>query len=347
MTVPATRDGAEFGPQGFTGRSVRTRDANRGSGFGALAATRFRRAMRRQAGTFFLVALPATAAAGLFFWSGGASTEMSALMGAGVAVGLALAVAGFRELSRNTITSLASLGNHRGYAILGAAPELNDRILRELPPDKRSPLGCLAFQPASPFATAFRDLQSRLPDQSVIAFIGSFPDEGATTAALCAGASATQQGRRVIVVDCDLRRRSLTRTFESAPERGVLEACQHPEAWRDYVEEEEETGVHFLPAARSTGNWSSLISAPGFRALLEELRAAYDVVILDCPPALGSAEGPVVARFSDKCVVVSAWDVTPLSAIRSTVRGLKGKTSTGVYVNRVPPGYRFGRLRPD
>jgi len=308
---------------------------------------RFRRAMRRQSGLFLVAALPAAAAAGLYFWSGGASTEISALMGAGAGIAFGFLVAGFKELSRNTITSLASLGNHRGYAILGAAPELNDRALRELAPDKRSPLGCLAFQPASPFATAFRDLQSRLPDKSVVAFIGSYPDEGATTSALCTGASATQQGRRVIVVDCDLRRRSLTRTFESAPASGVLEACKHPEAWRDYIEEEEETGVHFLPAAKASGAWSSLISAPGFPLLLNELRAAYDLVILDCPPALGSAEGPVVARMSDKCVVVSAWDVTPLSAIRSTVRGLKGKTSTGVYVNRVPPGYRFGRLRPE
>jgi Mrp family chromosome partitioning ATPase len=268
-------------------------------------------------------------------------------VGGGLAGGLGLALG--RELSRNTITALSSLGKHRGYAVLGAAPELTLRTLRELPPDQRTPLACLAYQPASPFATAFRDLQGNLAGDRFVSFIGAFPGEGATTSALCAAASATQQGLNVIVVDCDLRRRSLTLGFGMEPELGVLEACERPEYWRDYVEHEGEIGVHFLPAARPLSPWRSLIGEAGFRVLLKELRGAYDLVVLDCPPALSSADGPMIARMADKCVLVAVWDQTPLAAIRSAMRVLRARarSSTGVYVNRVPPGYRFGRLRPD
>jgi Mrp family chromosome partitioning ATPase len=71
--------------------------------------------------------------------------------------------------------------------------------------------------------------------------------------------------------------------------------------------------------------------------------------VLDCPPALGSADGPVLAGMAEKVVVVTAWDRTPLSALRGAMRSVHARPHlrTGVYVNRVPPQYRFGRLRPD
>ena len=128
----------------------------------------------------------------------------------------------------------------------------------------------------------------------------------------------------------------------------MLEACERPDYWRDYVEEEHETGLHFLPAAKPTSLWRSLVGQAGFPALLKQLSDAYDLVILDCPPAVGSAEGPMVARLAHRSVIVAVWDQTPIGAIRHTMRTMRRNPGvTGIYVNRVPPGYRFGRLRPD
>jgi Mrp family chromosome partitioning ATPase len=311
-----------------------------------MAWSRLRRAARRQWPVFLGVATVLAGIGVSYEALGGRPWTDAAPTAIGLAAAAALAVVLVREVGRNTITSLASLGKHRGYAILGAAPDLAPRALRELPPDQRSPLGCLAFAPGSPFATAFRDLQGALSRERVVALIASLPGEGATTAALCAAASAAQQGRNVIVVDCDLRHRSLTRGLAPDADAGVLEASERPGYWRDFVEREEDTGLHFLPAARPKSPWRTLAGAPGFRSLLRQLREEYDLVVLDCPPALASAEGPAVARLADKCVLVAVWDQTPLSAMRAAMRALRAR-ATGVYVNRVPPGYRFGRLRPD
>jgi Mrp family chromosome partitioning ATPase len=315
----------------------------------SLAWGRLRRALRRQAPAFLLTAgVIATFGVG-YEIAGGANLPAALLLwpavGAAGATGLALV----REISRNTVTSLQSLGRHRGYAVLGAAPELTARELRQLPPDQRSPLGCLAFMPASSFATAFRDLQGALTGGQIVSFAGATPGEGATTVALCAATSATQQGRNVAIVDCDLRRRALTRGFGLDPEVGVLEACEQPDFWREYVERESETGLNFIPAARPLSAWRSLAAEAGFPALLERLREHYDLVVLDCPPVLATADGAIIARQADKCVLVTAWDETPLSAVRNAMRALRSGAHalTGVYVNRVPPGYRFGRLRPD
>jgi Mrp family chromosome partitioning ATPase len=182
-----------------------------------------------------------------------------------------------------------------------------------------------------------------------VAFIGAVAGEGATTCALSTAVSATQQGRSVILVDCDIRRRALTHGFGMNPDLGVLEACERPEYWRDYVERETETGLHFLPAAQPSSPWRSLTSEAGFAVLLKELQRAYDLVVLDCPPALSTAEGPALARMAQKCVVVTVWDRTPIGAVRSMMRTLRTRARhiSGIDVYRDQRGYRFGRLRPD
>lgn len=313
----------------------------------SLALARLQRAIVRQLPLFAVATAAVTVIGALYDVSGGVRWQTAAVFWLPLSAGAAFVVALVRELGRNTITSITSFGKNRAYAVLGAAPELTESALRQLPPDQRSPLGCLAFQPASAFATAFRDLQDTLARERLIAFIGSTPDEGATTAALCTAVAATQQGRSVIIIDCDLRRRTLSRGFGLDPEAGVLEATEHPDSWRHYVEQEDETGLHVLPAARMRSPWRTLIGARGLPILLQRLSQEYDLVVLDCPPALGPSEGALIASLASKTVVVTAWDRTPLRAVRTALRMLqrRERSPAAVWVNRVPPGYRFGRLR--
>ena len=327
--------------------AARVRRRSRGPANGSLAMDRFKRGVRRQWFSSLFLALLITGAGVLFDWYGDRGWVQSLLLWFGIGAPIGAGVGVIREIGRNTITSPTRLSRQRGFNVLGAAPELDTRALRELPPDQRSALGCLAYQAPSPFATAFRNLQGALTSDRLIAFIGPAAGEGATTAALCTAVSATQQGRNVIIVDCDIRRRSLTRGFGMEPELGVLECCERPEYWRDYVEHEAETGLHFLPAAQASSPWRSLIGEAGFPVLLKELQRAYDLVVLDCPPAIGAAEGSVIARMADRCVMVATWDRTTFSAMRHALRNLRSRAqTTGIFVNRVPPGYRFGRLRP-
>ncbi|MES1201814.1 MAG: CpsD/CapB family tyrosine-protein kinase, partial [Pseudomonadota bacterium] len=255
----------------------------------------------------------------------------------------AYGVATTRELSRNAIGLLSSVKRKSGYSVLAAAPVVTKQNMRDLPPDKRSPLGALLYQPASPFAAAIRDLASVATQRQLVAFIGSVPNEGASTAALCTAVSAAQQGRKVIIVDCDVRRRSLTRALGCESEHGVYEAAQQPEAWPQFVQQEMESGLHFIPAAKLRNPWRNLFGEPGLTTLFAHLREHYDLIVLDCPPALTINDGAVVARTADSCIIVATWDETPVAALRATMRALRARKliPTGVCVNRVPPTYRF------
>lgn len=341
MTRPLAGDG-EFDPV-YSTAPLKQRRKARMRANPSLTLGRIARAIGRQFPVFFIVFVLVAGLGAAFDLTGGmrllAALKLWAPVGAAAGMGAAI----IRELGRNTIGSLTALRRHRGYSVAGAAPELTEQILRALPPDKRTPLGALAFQPAGAFAGSFRDLQAALGDR-IVAFIGSVPNEGATTAALCTAASATQQGRRVIVIDCDIRRRSLTRLLQCDTDYGVLEAAEHPDRWREALYEEDEIGIAYLPAAKLKNPWRSLHGARGFKMMLEDIRSHYDLVILDCAPALSNADGAMVARLADRAIVVAAWDETPLSTVRASVRALrKPADATSLLVNRVPAGYRFSK----
>ena len=347
MTAPLLGDDASFAAE-TSGAWLKPR-RYRESKPVSLGWTRVRRAAQRQVAVFAIVLLLAAGFALLYGISGGASLLQALPISLAIGAAVALAISTASELGRNTITSVSGLKKHCGYLVLGAAPELTPEALRELPPEQRSPLGCLAFQPGSAFSTSFRHLQGAIANDRLVAVIGSIPNEGASTTALGAAVSATQQGRRVLLVDCDLRRRSLTRSLFGDVEAGVLEAADRPNNWRSFVRQDDETNLHVLPAAKQKNPWTTLVGVAGLPLLLDEMRNAYDLVVLDCPPALGSADGAMLARLADGCIVVTAWDDTPMGALRESMRALRARpeAATGVYVNRVPPGYRFGRLRPE
>ena len=228
MTSPMTGDRSRYQEPGTLGAAtLRSRRPPSKS----LALGRLRRGVRRQWLLFVLIALIIATGGVAYDLSGGVKPLSALLFWAPVGIGVGLTAAVLRELARNTITSLSSFGKNRDYAILGAAPELTERAVRQLPPDKRTPLGCLAFQPASPFATAFRDLQNAINKDGVVAFAGALPNEGATTAALCTAIAASQQGRTVVVIDCDLRRRSLTRGLGFDPDEGWRRSLAQDAAW--------------------------------------------------------------------------------------------------------------------
>jgi Mrp family chromosome partitioning ATPase len=260
---------------------------------------------------------------------------------AGLFAGLLVAIGS--EVSRNVVTSPAQLQRlSGGLPVLAIAPEVTPRTLRQTPPDLRLPHGVVLTKPESSYATSVRDLRFGIPATGLIAVVSCTPDEGATTTCLGIGASCQMEGRHALLIDCDLQRRSLTRTLGAAEGPGVLEVARGAVALMDAVQVDDASGLAFLPASPRANAFQDLIASPGFAAMIADAKKRFDLIVIDCPPLMASAQARTLARVADRCVLLVAWDKTPASVVRRSlvVMGRVGVRVLGIVLNRAPIGGR-------
>ena len=201
-----------------------------------------------------------------------------------------------------------------------------------------SPIDYVVEKPLSSFAEAFRNLRasviySRLGESvKIVAVTSALPGEGKTTTSLCLARSAAQQGHRVMLVDCDLRRRSVNRLMGREPERGLIEVLAGEATLEEVLQTDSVTGVKLLPLAKSSLTPKDVFGSAAMDRLLDDLRRDYDMVILDTAPILPVADTRVLAPKADAVVFLARWRKTPQHAIEAAFRQLAG---TGAHVGGV------------
>jgi Mrp family chromosome partitioning ATPase len=228
-----------------------------------------------------------------------------------------------------------------GMPALGVVQQLSSHTLREVSPDQRTPYGYVLEKPESAFAGVFRHALS-FPNRGgtrrgAIAVTSPYRYEGATTISLCLARTEAAAGKSVVLVDCDLRKRTLTRTLGLSPRQGVWEAIGAPDYSR-MIQLDPDSHVKILPAGNESGPFRDLFSKRGFFDLVRALRKQYDCVILDCPAALLSVDARMIVGGADSVVLVVAHAKTPASAIKHAQRQLNigGNRPAGIIINKAP-----------
>ena len=115
-------------------------------------------------------------------------------------------------------------------------------------------------------------------------------------------------GKRVLLVDADLRRPSLHNFYEKSVTTGLAEVLENKCKWNEALLKVAREHVFLLPAGTMSESSPDLI-VPGIRRVLDEAYAEYDLVILDAPP-LGVAESLQLAALSDAVLVIAKAGAT-------------------------------------
>ena len=150
----------------------------------------------------------------------------------------------------------------------------------------------------------------------VLAFVSARPGEGSSTVAANFASLAAGAGQRTILMDVDLRRRTLSRRIAPAAEMGLQSV------YRDLSRLLKafslfRGGVHFLPAVEGGSDIhpSELIASPEMRQLTDLLRRTFDLIVLDLPPAIATIDGRAIADLVDAYVLVVEWNRTTLETL--------------------------------
>lgn len=131
------------------------------------------------------------------------------------------------------------------------------------------------------------------------------PGSGKTFLSVNISAALAIKGHKVLVIDGDLRRRSLSE-YVGLPNKGLSNylAGEEPDIHKYIVPGQNIEGLDVLPVGKIPPNPSELVSLPLFKQLIEGLRKEYDYIIIDCPPVDIVADTQIIEESSDRTIFV-------------------------------------------
>jgi capsular exopolysaccharide synthesis family protein len=141
------------------------------------------------------------------------------------------------------------------------------------------------------------------------------PGEGKTTIAMNLALSLAQLGRRVLLIDADMRRPNLQNHF---PQRGsqLSSYLAGEGAWQDMVYHTAVRGLYVLLCGPLPVNPAELLSSERMRTLILEATGEYNFVILDSPPLLNVADTRILAGTVDATILVVKGGDTPRQVVQ-------------------------------
>jgi capsular exopolysaccharide synthesis family protein len=204
--------------------------------------------------------------------------------------------------------------------------------------------------PTSAVAEAFRGLRTRMRVQAnsgrgvVLQIVSAREGEGKTTVAANLAFSFAQLGRRVAIVDADLRRGILHEIFDVPASKGLTVILRDGLPPDEAIQRSPLAAVDVLTRGPDAANPAELLGQPNFEKVLEVLRERYDVVLLDTPPLLPVADAAAMAPSSDGVLLTIRCGYSELADLvrARDMLGSSGTALLGVVLNGIPEGARNG-----
>jgi polysaccharide biosynthesis transport protein len=281
--------------------------------------------------------------------------KMNLLLGALAGVGLAIGVAFFRESLDRSVKSneeaegllqLPTLATIPNFAL--AAPIARGRFLPvkraggSAAPASPSSRLVVARDPWSPIAETFRILRTALlysqgPAPQVIQVTSAAAGEGKTVTALNLASTLAEAGRRVLLVDVDLRHPGCHEVLGVALRPGLSSYLDGSADLARVVREISSPRLSFISAGARPANPAALVGSERMRTLLDSMREHFDFIVLDSPPVLPVTDAVLLARAADSVLMVLKGQAAPGDLVRRARDQLLlvGARIAGIVVNNV------------
>ena len=251
----------------------------------------------------------------------------------GVLLGVAAAV--LREVLDNTIKTRENVEDSAGVGVVGSIP---------LDKKRRTEPAISFSRDHSPIAESFRALRTNLQFLSVdnpprvIVITSSVPGEGKSTTAINLALSLAEAGNRVALVDGDLRRPAIHKYLGLVGTVGFSTVLSGGTSLADALQPTSFDGLTVLAAGVRPPNPSELLGSRAAKALLDELRADFDFVIVDSAPLLAVTDAAILSAAAAGAFMVVRFGSTKRDQLAHSVQTLAdvGREPMGVVFTLVP-----------
>ena len=207
--------------------------------------------------------------------------------------------------------------------------------------------------PKSPISEIFRTLRTNIQfmdrnkKMKTILVTSTFPGEGKSWVTSNLAVTFSQAGKRVILIDADMRKGRQYSIFEVSPTPGLSNYLSQAELdengvssedVRKYIQETDISNLFVISAGNVPPNPSELLVSAQMVALLNDLKEMYDLVIIDGTPCELVTDSVILSRIVDSTIVVTAHKKTKKDALDRVIKNIKnvGGTISGVVLNKMP-----------
>ena len=209
------------------------------------------------------------------------------------------------------------------------------------------------LDPKSPISEVFRTLRTNIQFMNTkgklktILVTSTFPGEGKSWVASNLAVTFAQAGKKVVLIDADMRKGRQYNIFGISPIPGLsnyLSGVDIDDEQRDvtdiadYVQDTEIDNLFVMPAGNIPPNPSELLISPQMVNLLEQLKELCDIVIIDGTPNELVTDSLIITRLVDSTIIVTASKQTKKDNLRRAIQNIQnvGGKIAGVVVNKVP-----------
>ena len=184
--------------------------------------------------------------------------------------------------------------------------------------------------PKSVVSESIKTLRTNLQFSSVdediktILITSSIPGEGKSFISANLAISFAQTDKKVLIVDCDMRKGRQHRIFKLSNSKGLSNLLiDDMTNYKDYINKTSVDGVSVITRGTVPPNPSELLNSKKNADLIRILKAKYDVIIYDGVPCNGLPDSIIMSKLVDKVLIVSSDSMTPKSVLESTKKQLE------------------------
>ncbi len=247
-------------------------------------------------------------------------------LAAGLALGAGLVL--LRDLLNNTIRSYQDIEHRLKRPVLGIVPlvKVSKRKKKKNEPD----LIKSCKNPDFIFRESFRTIRTGVLLSSIdqpyktISITSCLPEEGKTSVSINLAYSLAQMGRKVLLVDVDLRKSTMAAALglpKNSP--GLSDYIIGTNELEDVLHNFDNSLLTILPAGKRVPDPLELVSSDIFKTLIDTLSREYDHIILDTPPTAAVSDSLIIGKVSQATVFVVRSESTPLRLAKKQLERLK------------------------
>lgn len=164
--------------------------------------------------------------------------------------------------------------------------------------------------PKSMIAEQYRTIRTNIEFASIdceiktIVITSAEPGDGKSTTAANLAIVFAQQGKRVLLIDSDLRKPTAHYTFKVDNKVGLTNVLTKQYAFSEAITVTEDSKLYLLPSGPIPPNPSEMLGSEGMKNLLEEAKEQFDVILLETPPILAVTDAQVLSNLAEGAIFV-------------------------------------------